>query len=272
MKIENINFSKAIMALLVGRVKTGKTIAASSFPKPYMLFFDGRYRILRTYWEPRGKSDIEFGVYGNWTDTKAKLKSLAQSCPYETVVVDPLTFLCDKILADMREMREGSSGSGSGKKVGDVRVNTLEDFGGEASAIAEVLDLLMEIHEKHGVHVIMTAHLTFDEIRDKKTLDVIEMIPRVITGGKKIAFKIPGAFDEVYYFDPEVYAGELRYCAFTRTNKNLAITGTAMNLPAKIDFTDGNFYELLQKAIADPTSVQTKREPLALDVKKKDKY
>ena len=269
MKIDQIQFSKAIMALLVGRVKTGKTIAASSFPKPYMLFFDGRYRILRTYWEPRGKNDISFDVFGNWTDTRARLKSLTAVCPYETVVVDPLTFLCDKVLADMRDLRDGGTG---GKKVGDVRVNTLEDFGGEAAAIAEVLDLLMEIHEKHEVHVIMTAHLTFDEIRDKKTLDVIEMIPRVITGGKKIAFKIPGAFDEVYYFDPEVYAGELRYCAFTRTNKNLAITGSAMNLPAKIDFTDGNFYELLQAAIANPEAFATKREPVALDVKKKDKF
>ena len=268
MKIEQINFSKAIMAMMVGRVKTGKTIAASSFPKPYIFFFDGRFRVLRTYWEPRGKTDITFDIYNNWPDTLAKLRELRQSCPYETVVIDPLTFLCDKILADMREMREGGKG---GKKVGDVRVNTMEDFGGEAAALAEVIDLLMEIHEKHQVHVLMTAHLTFDEIRDKNTMEVIEIIPRVITGGKKIAFKLPGAFDEVYYFDTEVYAAEPRYCAYTKAGA-LAIAGTAMNLPKKIDFTDASFFDLLQQAIANPEEFATTQSPTGLKVKKDSKF
>lgn len=170
-----------ISIMLFGSFRTKKTFFAGSFPKPYFFDFDdGMVTLI-------GK-DVEYDTYAGKTSdvVKAmnnKLDALIKDCPYETVVVDSLTYMAEKLLAQALLLNGRPQG-----------VPTMQDWLAQMVAIKNVMDKLFLIKCKY---LIVICH----EVYDKDELYGNIRITPAITG--KLAQQLPCRFDVI--FRSEVY-------------------------------------------------------------------
>lgn len=233
------------MCLFKGRPKTRKSTAAASFPKPYFFDFDNRIAALHEHFKDR--DDIEFDYYSanNFADFKSKLEDFQLSCPYDTIVLDSLTMFCQSAV----QYFTGTRGR-AGKMLGVYRVPDQEDFGGEAGALATTLEILKNLNQNFGKHVILNAHFITTTIRDMKS-GTIKEYRQLYTGGKKLESIIEGYFNEVYVFEVEnpIIVGDSPKYTATSQPSSIDSAGTALKIPPKIDITNGRLYDLIMKEI-----------------------
>lgn len=244
--------TKPIMCLFKGNVKTRKTTAAASFPGPmYIADFDNRIDPVKK--EFPNRTDIEYDTYNssNFSAFMQKknslindLKNSRNNPPYNTIVMpDSLTYFTEAVMNYTIDSRGGSAKS---KNKGEISLLQIDDYSAETRVISELIDDLKIIHS-YDVNVIVTAHVMEQETRDLSG-KIIDTQQYLICYGRKVATKIPGAFNEVYHFfveeqlDPTIGA---QYKIKTQsTGKDFA--GTALpNLPSEINWTNKNFYETL---------------------------
>jgi hypothetical protein len=181
----------------------------------------------------RGRKDIEFDTYyRDYPALAAKLEKLLNYCPYDTVVVDSLTMLADMIiLQSIRSAGKGDDKDRVGKRIGGVMVPSIEDFNMESGALTQVLDALRGI----SANVILTAHVITVSETDLKTKRVREN-RTLLTAGKKIAAKIPTAFDEIYsFYSQGSVTGDKREYFCTTYNTGLDMGKTAHPMPDTVD-------------------------------------
>ena len=232
--LTNINDDNYRMrALFKGEPSTGKSIALASMPEPIYVFdLDGRMRSVANYY--RGiKKDLTYDTFRRdqlqlFAD---KIDTFMNRCPYATVGMDSLTFLSDMILADMLQQRGVSGGKteqGKGKKVGRFNVPGLEDFGGESAILTQVITALLSL----SCHVVLTAHVVTDPISKTSKR-------KLLTGGSKIAAKIPGYFDEKYHFTvmPDFNPDKPPVFTLITSATGDDWAGTALNIPREISIT-----------------------------------
>lgn len=247
MKITDIKPTEKMFATFKGEPGTGKTIAASSWPEPYIFDVDGRMKPLVTFWKNKDQiNKIEYDTFRSFFRIKDKLKEFRVRCPYKTLVLDSLTSLADAVIRQMI-MEKGDSG----KKVGGQRVASIEDYGGEASGLLEILDTFIEIHLSQGVNVIWTAHVLQTEMKDVSNPGATSYSRSLLTGGKKIAAKLPAYFDEVWHFqvEPSInVADPPSYTVITR-HAGSDYAKTSLPLPAKIDFTGKSLYDEVMRLL-----------------------
>jgi hypothetical protein len=228
---------------------SGKSIAAASFPEPVYFFdLEGRMRSISNYY--RGmKKDISFDTYRKEDLIKLvdKLEAIYAKCNYASVIIDPLTYLADMALMDMIRQKSGKTtkdGDAKGKKVGRFDVPVLEDYGGEAAILTQIILALAAL----PCHIVLTAHVVNDPT--SKTAK-----RKLLTGGSKVAAKIPGLFDEKYHFftEPSFTPQEPPKYKVLTSASGEDFAGTALILPVEIDITNigryGNpgFFDLIWK-------------------------
>ena len=85
--------NRGVFALFKGESGSGKSTAALSFPGVYVLDFDKKMpTIAQKHF--KGK-DIHYDTFTEINPMIRKLESFKDECPYETIVADSLTSLCD---------------------------------------------------------------------------------------------------------------------------------------------------------------------------------
>lgn len=244
-KTSDITPGDRLKMLFTGFPGTRKTTSIGSFPGSiYICDFDHRLAPIKRFYPDR--TDIEYdsfdGQKKNFNAFREKFEEFQDYCPYDLVVVDSLTFFADAIL----DYVLGFKGSGKGKKKGVISLYDLEEFGGEAKGLTDMLNIARVI----PAHFILTAHITLvsDATRSYKAL---------ITGGKKVSFKIPGWFDEVYHFETEspLDGSETKYFVYTVPNGNDYGCKTNLPLPNKIDITDEPLFDAMAR-ILEPKGIK----------------
>lgn len=244
MRISDYKPIEALMCLFKGKTKTGKKTAWATFPEP-IYAFDTDFRMATIANHPvLSKRDIEFDQYTDYNDVYFKLEDFQNSpnLRYKTIVIHSLTSLAriaQNYLFDNRGLAQGAAKRKKGEeglsKIGIINLMDLSDYNGESSALGAVSTKLRIIHQRFNVNIVLVAHTVFGE-------------DKIITGGNKIGAEIPSYFNEVYHFEVDTGmtgSEATRYiCNIAPTSANFA--GTSFyNMPARIDFTNQMFYELL---------------------------
>ncbi len=253
MKLENYNIGgdSPQSCLFVGDSGTGKSIAATSWPKPlYVGSCDGRVGSVAEW--HRGTDGIDFDIFTRYEEISDKVDSFENDCPYKTVVMpDPITMLSDFLMRysfSLRGMVEYDEMTGKavkkskGKKAGTVDVTTIEDFGVEHRGILDMIGNLKIAQKRHGFNLIVTAHLITTQYT--KPGGVESNIRRdIVTAGKKVAAFIPIQFDEIYHF----YTEDGKWLIKTYNDGIVAARSSFMLMPKEINWTNKNLYELVSK-------------------------
>lgn len=247
MKLSEVGEDTNLFILGKGDPGSGKSIFAASFPKPLILDFDRKKRSVYTYfktYDTNQFNSIEYETPDSYFRAKKILTDLQHDNPYGTVVVDSLTYYADLVLRELRDFK----GSGQGRKIGPIQVTDIGDFLGEDSALTETLDLLKGLKS----NVIVLAHVIQTEQKDLRS-GKTNYSRSLLTGGKKVAAKIPAAFDEAYHFqvDVPIEVGEEPRYEFITHHAGSDWARTSLNLPFKLDFTNDSGYRVLMEAIGE---------------------
>ena len=223
-----------IRAVFVGDSKSGKSIAATTFPKPMYIFdLDGRIRSIANFYHknPTALEGIEYDSYDSFTKFGEFFDRLETRCDYKTIIIDSLTTLCNLIL------RHGLKGRGvpllsslgdekneKGRVIAGVQIPAWDEWNLEATVLREILYMCSK---KFKCNVILTAHLYHTEERDPEKKDEMITKYRIITGGKKAAASIPAEFDEIYHFAAKTNSRKV----YTQPTDAVPFAGTTLKLP-----------------------------------------
>jgi hypothetical protein len=247
------------MGLFIGRPGKGKSVAAASFPKPLYIFdFDGRIKAVANAF---GDEDIDYDTYAanEFPKVYKKLEELVLNCRYQTVVFDSYTSYADMMIEYSIGTRgAGSSGSAAkdeektkGRNKGLLEMTVADDYNAETRGIQKLIMMMRMISAPYK---IMTAHMLITEYYNMMNPGATRLMKSVLTAGKKVTEKVPGYFDEVYYFqtkdNPTVSKGPLYVCRTIPEEEDTM--KTTLPLPHEINFTkrpenpSGSFYKEIQ--------------------------
>lgn len=234
-----------LFCMLKGEPGTRKSTQALSFPTPQFWISTDRKMEALTLPAKRWGVDtklIEYENYTDWDQPKAKLKQFQLNCKPKTIIVDSITSLGDNMNSQTRKAKR--SDGGTGKMIGTISVNGLEEYNAESAAFQELIDMLKDIHSFHKCNIILIAHV----VGQRKNDDANKLTHHsrvIITGGDKISGKIASYMTEVYHFD--VKAGfsendEGTYGLYTSHTGN-DYARTSLPLPKRIDFGNNPLYD-----------------------------
>lgn len=248
---EQVDYSN-LFCLFKGEPGTRKSTCALSFPKPIYYFdYDGKIDALGLpilNWK-LNQNEIVSDYYSDWDSAKQRLELFQAQCKYKTIVIDSITSLADAI--NRQTLKTKQADGGSGKRVGTIPVNSIEDFNAEDSALKEMIALCKNIKKNHKVNIILVAHVVQKEMKssDGKT----HMARLIVTAGKGIAQKIPAYCSEVYHFNIKMgfdrnQGGQ--YALFTvHTGDDMA--RSSLPLPEEIVFGSEPLYDKWIKPAID---------------------
>lgn len=238
--------------LFKGEPGTRKSTAALSYPGPqYWFSFDAKMESLllpMRAWGIDPKTvdfDDYLGVKDAWTSAKNKLEKFYMNCPYKTLVMDSITSIGDGINRQTLNLKGGTttqSGAEAGKRIGGIAVNTMEDFNAETSAFQEMQSLLKDIHKTQKVNIILIAHIIQTEQKTPGGQTV--MSRSIVTGGKRIAAKMPAYVPEIYHFDikPGMVMGKGGQYRILTTHTGDDFARTALDLEGEISIGNDPLY------------------------------
>ena len=228
----------ALFTMLKGEPGTRKSTVALSYPTPqFWISTDKKMEALALPAKRWGVDikNVEYEDYNDWDGPKKKLESLQVNCRYKTIIVDSVTSLGDSMNNQVRKFKRKDN---TGKLVGGISVNGLEEYHAEAASFQELIALLKDIHSYHRVNIILIAHV----IGQRKNDDANNLTHHsrvIITGGDKISGKIAAYMTEVYHFNVEsdfnADSGEGKYTFYTSHTGN-DYARTSLPLPRKVEF------------------------------------
>lgn len=251
---KNIN---KFMGLFKGPSGAGKTIGWGSWPGKILVYdIDKRLKPLLKFYkndlaELEKKLEIEdvrdlLGFMNHFQ----QLVDDPNNGGFNLVVIDGLTFLADHAIQFARDIAGGKKG----KSIGGIQLPGLEEFGAESTMLTRFVLGGKQLR----CNFILTAHLS---IIDVKALDgSITNEYVLVTGGKKVGAKIPGLFDEEYYFTTEnaMDASKPVKRIIWTESTGLVSAKTALNLPKKIEWTGKHLYNELQRLQGGDYQVNTR--------------
>jgi AAA domain-containing protein len=248
---EQVDYSN-LFCLFKGEPGTRKSSCALSFPKPIYYFdYDGKIDALGLpirAWNIDPKL-VDSDYFSDWDSAKQKLELMQAQCKYKTIVIDSITSLADAI--NRQTLKTKQADGGSGKRVGTIPVNSIEDFNAEDSALKEMIALCKQIKRYQKVNIVLIAHVVQKEMKspDGKT----HMARLIVTAGKAIAQKIPAYCSEVYHFNIKMGFDKSQggqYSLFTvHTGDDMA--RSSLPLPEEINFGSDQLYEKWIKPAID---------------------
>lgn len=262
-----IGVDSPISCLAIGATGSGKSIAMCSFPPPiYNANFDGRMGSVANYYRARPElgvdiNQIEFDVYRELDPFFDKLADIERYGGYKTLIIDPLTVLCGKMISYNMPHRKG-------KQHGKIKFSDVEDYGAEINGMRQVLDSLEIIKNTWQMNIILTAHLvtiTYNSNNRAKSGDENQQKSErlIVTEGRKLAPKIPILFDEVHHFYVESSFGTVAYKVKTYNDGDVIARTSFANVPGEIDWTNQNYFTILKKYFAEKKPdevIQVERE------------
>ncbi len=234
----------ALYTLMKGEWGTRKSTCALSYPKPLYYFdWDKKMKAMHLPAQVWGinLADIDYDSYNDWQAPLKKLEQLQVNCKYKTLVIDTITSAADSI--NRETLKTKRSKDDKGKLVGNIPVNSIEDYGAEDSALKELIALTKDIHLFHKVNVILIAHVIQKEVKGPN--NTTHMARLLVTAGKGIAQKIPGYCDEIYHFNVENQADVSKPPNYTLRTVHTGddFARTSLPLPGMIQFNDKPLYE-----------------------------
>lgn len=203
-----------------GRTGTGKTIAScgKEFRPVYVFNMEGRMEsVIRYYKERDGHAkDIIWDDYhmgSGFYTLDQKMDEIMKRPEYKTVVAASLTsyihIILKHLLTDKQQKfdaakRAGQQAKGTGRRIGGIPVNVLEDYNAEDSAIIFELCAFLQELKNMGTNVILEAHISpydITTIDEESGARQNQTFFQILTKGKKAPAQIPGYFNEVYLFE-----------------------------------------------------------------------
>jgi AAA domain len=231
------------ITLLKGEPGTRKSTCALSYPKPqYWISTDMKMDALEIpakKWGVDLAKDIKYDDYTDYDKMHAKLKGFQTDCPFKTIVLDSITSI-----GDVMNIQIIKSKGDAAYKIGNIPIDTIEDYKAEASAFRDIMFRLRDIRKFHKIDIIVIAHVVGQ--RASNDANKLTHHSRVIvTGGDKIASKIASYCTEAYHFNikPNVDVdAEGSYALYTvHTGNDYA--RTSLPLPREITFNDKPLYD-----------------------------
>lgn len=244
---------KGLFALFKGDPGSGKSVAALSFPKPYVFDFDKKMPVISHKHYPN--KEIVYDTFGEISEMIDRMEELRNNCPYETLICDSVTSLCDLSIRTIGKMKgettkklfHPQSLKGQNKQ---LEMMSIDYYNGEFRLIRDYwLDALKALWIQPGnpKHVIVIAHvLTVESAPDLKTKQITTS-RSIVTAGRKVAVYIPTQFDNEFMFvakRPELWSDDKlthRICFTAPYGDDDA--RTTYKLPDMIDFTNSSFYD-----------------------------
>lgn len=254
MKLSEYKQINKFMGLFKGPSGSGKTIGWASFPGKILVYdIDKRLKpILKFY-----KNDLDdlerrltIEPVNDLLQFMTHFENIVNSPNnggYDLVVIDGLTFLADQTILFARNVAGGKKG----KDIGGIWIPGLEEFGAESALLTRFILGGKQLK----CHFILTAHLAIIDIKALDGSITNEYV--LVTGGKKVGAKLPGLFDEEYYFttqnemDAKKEAKRIIWTGPT----GLVSAKTALNLPKWFEWTNKNLYQELVRLQGGETSI-----------------
>lgn len=249
MKLSQVVLDDWFRIIFTGEQGTGKSIAALSFPRPYVFDLDGRVRSLVNYYGADAFPDADVEYYGpedyvRFVDDFNRLVVDTNS-KYDTFVIDSLTAFARMVL----NYSIGLRGKDKGKTKGIVNIVDIDDYNAEDQMISDLLATARQLKKKH---FILTAHL-LENFKGKRTL---------LTGGRRIRSEATAYFDEVwnFYTDAQLSGKPKHFVSTVPIGVDNA--KTALPLPPQFDWTnEKNFYQLLRKLLEGKVPEASTNQP-----------
>ena len=257
------NNKKGIFALFKGESGTGKSVAALSFPKPFVFDFDRKMPAISNKHFP-GK-EVHWGNFEDIFEVAGQMKAFMETgCPFETLIFDSITTLSTLVLNSVGKVKGENAVDvlkSVNKKTNSIDVMGYDYYNAETNFIDRfLLENAQILHTRPGnpKHVIFLAHIVTVESAPDIRTKVITKSRSIVTAGRKSAAYIPTKFDEVYTFGyilPDLgdEITPVKRIAKTEVHGEDSAK-TAYDFPGTIDFTrdrlkqgTGNFYQELCK-------------------------
>lgn len=215
MKVYNtqeIKLNPKVTMLLYGDGGVGKTTFATTAPKILLGDCEGGSKYLGS----RGIS-CEVVFFSNWGD-KLEFLELAKSDKYETIVIDPLNELMEKVMIRMKSLNNSKLTQSDGNP-------TMAGWGWLKTELRDFLKQLRDLKK----HLILITHVTEDKDEDRLmkrpmlmtrlAQEVVNMVD--IVGYMTVLKSEDGSIKRVIYVNPEgdKYVAKDRTGALERYNK-----------------------------------------------------
>lgn len=229
--------------LFWGNISSGKSWATASFPKP-MLILDFDMRINSLISCPWAKeTGVDYEQFPNLDAAALRMNQLYDNKgeKYRTIVLDSLTYFSESIITHSMDHRQGD-----GKKIGSWKIADIGDYGSESSVLMQAIQTMVDL----PVISIVTGHYTETETKDVRNPDRVIRTRTLLTGAKKIAAKIPGAFNEIYSFYVQRNSkGDPEYLVNTFNDGETFARTTIPGLPKIINQTNTKLYDVLKQTV-----------------------
>lgn len=243
-----------IFAIFKGEPGSGKGAAAESFPGPYVMDLDRR---IRSTLKMHPGKEIDYDQFDSIEQVLNKIDALINRCDYETVHIASLTKLANMAVEYSMKHRGAGKETNAQKDIqglsrGKIQLTDVTDWGVEFRVLTRIVDGLQLIR----ANIILEAHLmtvTSDNIITGKSVTK----RRLMTGAKGVAAYLPTCFDEIYHFYTETGLGAVgsdnppTYKVATQ-DVGEDYAKTALWLPPTIEWTNKDFYKILQGYIKTP--------------------
>lgn len=250
-----------MFVMMKGEPGLRKSTQALSFPGPqYWFSWDRKMSgILIPFKKWNLPADhITYDDYDDWSKASKKLESFQATCPYDTLVFDSLTSMADMTLRQTISKEKG------GKTIANIRVNSIEDYSAESSALQELIALAKDIQSYHArqgnrkIKIVLIAHVVQAEYRNATT-NTTHISRTIVTAGKKVAPKIPAYCTEVWHFNRKITGGfqgaaSAEYSMLTQHSGD-DYARTSLDLPNEIVFGDDPLYSKWIKPAIDRLKV-----------------
>lgn len=220
---ESIQPDGRSISLFIGRSGSGKSAAAYSYPHPIkVLDTDGRIRGGLTSWIERKGIDYtyfpskpekgttfdalnnEFGIL--------QVQCRNRECPYQTLVLDSLTWEAIDLLLDAMPLTHAEN---KGARMGTMLVSGPDDYRFQSTGVLQTLAFLKSLPIPN---IIATAHIVgrYGKRKDSngKIIDPYgpsELIGEQLALTDKLAETVPSMFDNVYKFSKDDEGKNFRF-------------------------------------------------------------
>lgn len=234
----------SLYSLFTGTPGTRKSTQALSYPGPqYWFSWDQKMESIllpMRKWSIDPKS-ISYDNYRDWSSARKKLESFLLTCPFQTIILDSITTLADSSLNQVRGLKTGDN---KGKVIGDIAVNSIEDYNAESAALMEMIALTKQLHSNKKVNIILIAHLIQAEYKQNPN-GTANIVRTIVTAGKRVAPKIPAYAGESYHFflRPSISAAEGGKYSVLTTSTTEDFARTQLDLQSEIEFGDKQLYK-----------------------------
>ena len=240
--LQDIVQGKNIKGMAIGLPKSGKTVGLTSFSGKIMVFdLDKRIDpVLKMRPERKNIFFEQYDSIDHYELFEQDVNRHLNDRSFNMYILDSITRLGDMVMTYSMKLRGVGEKARTGKSKGVIISPEVEDFGAESDGLKKIINAFLEVDH---AHVFVTAHVlkstAFDIVTNKETIH-----STILTGGKKIAAKLPTLFNEIWSFSHQAGLGPNdpgKFIMSTTPTTDVPNAGSALPIPTKIDFTMPKF-------------------------------